>query len=104
WYSVLRTQYWQKRVGRTMHLLCPAAEAAGFDLSDGAIDRLVVILQPRLPIVEDSAERTLLVEIDQRYGKLDDLQSGSRGLDPNLQRHRVTAPYNVQLAQRINAV
>src|SRR3954447_2966858 len=85
-------------------LLYAAAEAAGFDLSDGPIDRLVVILQPRLPIVENSAERTLLVEIDRRHGKLDNLQRGSRRLDPDFQGHGIAGLADIQLSQRINAV
>src|SRR6266576_1998411 len=105
-YSVLaRARRARKRYTEcAYYLLRAAAEAAGFDLGDGAVDRLVIIVQPRLPIVENSAERTLLVEINQRHGELDDLESGSRGLHPNLQRHRVARLHDVELPQGVNAV
>src|SRR5262249_30269734 len=105
-YSVHSTpgNWWAgPRSARLSHLFCTAAGSL-VGGGDGPVERLMIIIQPRLSVVEHAAERALFIEINQGHGLLDDFQPGAGRLDPDFQRHRIAWLDNVYPPQRRDTI
>ena len=70
----------------------------------GLFEHLVIVLEPGFAVVERASEAPLFVKIQERYRHFDYCEPGPRGLDPQLERHRVPRIRNLQPRQGAGAV